>query len=469
MSSYELALQLLFGVFGFVFLFLFSLKILRESSLGAVVFLANSWTFLGLYIIPILLGFGWIPLAGNVYIKSNLSFGLAASIHCLLLAFGMFLGGLTKVGGLPNAVSEKINYFLNDRVERIFLKFCLLVGFLSYLAFFSLVGVDTALTNAAAARGGDFDGFDSGTSYMFLKTLGACSLLGGAALLYFLEKRTTIFVLVYFSVVAMSYVNSISRTLLLATLISPFLVYYISINRKRKSIGSWFFLVLKLCVLGEISLLVVQYGKIFGHFLTSQFDASANAYNLLDEGRTDDQLNLFLSNYTFMWYSVDAGVTKFLFEGTYVTSEPLLAFLFGWIPVGLLNAAGLGEFYYGNLPDSARLACVNGSSFIDGGCTVPPLMPGYSAYLFPFVGAFVFGLVSGYMTNVLSALWKIYEDSKRQRIWVPYFLYGLFLNCLTFIPSTIGYSVFSLLYVVVGVAFVSLFIRDRRRLKFFAK
>ncbi|MBK8317937.1 MAG: hypothetical protein IPL05_04595 [Betaproteobacteria bacterium] len=93
MSSFEVVLQLLFSIFGLLLLLLFMFGFIKKSSFGVVVFFANSWLLLGLYICPILFVFGFEPLAGNVYMKPLLSYGVAASLHCLLLAVGMVVGG----------------------------------------------------------------------------------------------------------------------------------------------------------------------------------------------------------------------------------------------------------------------------------------------------------------------------------------------------------------------------------------
>ncbi|MBK8317938.1 MAG: hypothetical protein IPL05_04600 [Betaproteobacteria bacterium] len=164
-----------------------------------------------------------------------------------------------------------------------------------------------------------------------MKTLGLGSLLGGALLLYFLINKKRFFVALYLVVVITSYLNSISRTLLLAALITPLITYLVF--RVREKAVSWGRFWLVLGCTGACWYCCCSVWKIFGHFLTSVFDPASNAYDLIAEGETSNVFNYFLSNYTFMWSSVDSGIDSFFKEGPFFTVEPIYALFFGGYPL----------------------------------------------------------------------------------------------------------------------------------------
>lgn len=442
MSEFAVALQVVFNIVGMFFLLLFIIFSFRRSSIGIFVLVAFSWYFIGLYLVPMLIVFGWIPEGGNVYAFNASSYGLAASFHCFLLSLGMLLGFGSKIYKADVFFVRAIDHSIGG-VEWTLLKRIIILGLFSFSLFFYLVGIDTALVNAAAARGGDFEGFGSGKSFLFLKTIGASSLLGGALLYYLLYEKKVVYVFLYLVVVVLAYLNSISRNLILTSIIAPLLAYQVAVLRLRRSTYAWFVFGLVFIFVTIGSLFVVQYGKIFGHFLSSIFDVNAVKYDLTEEGRASNLVSAFLSNYVFLWSSVDAGISHFFANGSYFTPEPFFAILLGWIPAGVLKSIGLGGYYYGDLSESLRIACVNGSAFIDGGCTVPPAMSGYSAYALPFVGALICGYIVGFFTKIIECVWVHYESKAGSRVWAPYFIYVTFLNLLTFIPSTQAYSVFS--------------------------
>lgn len=460
MSDFRIVVQLLLSTIGLLLMVYFLAIAFKTSKFGMLVAISSTWILLGLFIVPILYSIGWIPLSGNVYMHSQSEFGIAASFHCLLLAVGHVLGLRLNTKGLGASIADAVVTNWPNSLQQKLVKTFIFISALSFFIYFYQVGFSNALINAAAARGGDFEAFSQDDkAFLFLKTIGSGALLGGSLLFYFLLNKNYFLVLVYLILLAAAYSNSISRTLILSGLIAPVVVYLaVAYANRLRAIGFIKGSIIATS-LGGLSVIVVLYGKIFGHFLRSALSPSASDYDIVREGATEHVFNTFLSNYVFMWSSVDAGINHFFIRGPLFTPEPLLAITFGWLPVGALSALGLDTFYYGNLDETVRIACVNGANFVDGGCTVPPLMAGYSAYVLPFAGALIIGTFSGWIAGVIGNAWRLLDARNSGGQWILYYAYGLCLNFLTFIPSTMAYSVFFVIQFIFLTAALKIFVK----------
>jgi hypothetical protein len=321
-----------------------------------------------------------------------------------------------------------------------------LFGVFCYSLYFYLVGFDVAIINAAAARGGDFEGFGDNAKYFFLKTVGSSTLLGGGLLLFLLEFKKWRYVILYIVIVIAAYINSISRTLWLATFIAPIAVHFFSRNNLNTNTSNSKRVIIAISI-GLLGVLVAQYGKIFGHFAKAIFDPTSGDYDIIAQGESSNVIMNIIANYNFMFESINSGIMYFLKNGPLLSREPFLAFFFGWIPSGLLAAIGLSDFYYGNIPAEVKISCINTIDFSADPCSVPPLATGYSAYILPIGGGFIYGIIFGKLFSTFGSFWKNLEQSDPGKLWVLFFLFSSIINITTMIPSTIGYTVFSIIVV----------------------
>lgn len=460
MSEVALIIGLILNFCGAVALLGFAFLIIRSSSFRVLFLLAFSAYWVGLYIYPAFEHLGWIRVGGKlVYGKSQASHGLADSFHALLFSIGIWIGFGSHVFRFDKYLVAKIDELLSDAVEERFVVILVLSGVAAFSLFYYLVGFDVAMINAAAVRGGDLDGLGEDKKYLFLKTIGTSCLMSGSLLVYLLLAKKRLYVIFYLVLVIFAFLNSVSRSVVLANMILPFLVYLVIIYKRSGVVLGITKIILPTLALFVVGFVVLQYGKAFGVYVSAFFSGSDEGYDPLSEADAESRVSLFLNSFSYIWLSVDAGIENFLQHGPYVTFEPMLAIFFGWIPYGVLNSVGLGWAYYGDLDIGQKLACVNSAYFYDAGCTVPPLISGYSAYVFPFGGAALAGAAVGIVVKSLSRVWESYEGRDIKRLWVPYFLFMAFINFMTVIPGSIAYTFFALIMAIFLMRFIKVLSR----------
>lgn len=417
-----------------------------RSAFGVLLASTVAGFLIGDCLYPIFHFAGVIESQGEVadFVERNGEPGLAAALHVMLMSFGMLFGYIYRP---RHSVSDQAMGWVTTRLmegrDTVVWRASILLGLVSYLLYFYLVGVDVALINAAAARGGDFDGFDGKDSFVFLKTVASVGFVATCFLPMALYEKRKVFIVAFALLVATAYANSISRNLLLYTAIAPVLVYLrlrLDLVERSSLKGS---LLLGLAVI-PAALLVLTYGKVMGHFIRSYF--TGDYYSMTEQIGEVNSLELILSNYGFQWVSVQAGIDHFFNNGgPLLSAEHALAVAFGAIPSRVLSAFGLDFLYYGNIQPS--LTCINSQAFGYVDCTVPPLSPGYSAYLLPGAGGFIIGYAWMRLYGVIEKLWIAFQRSNRQRLWIPYFLWGLVVNIFTFIPATLAVAATQMVWV----------------------
>lgn len=418
----------------------------RRSAAGVLLVATLIWFLIGACLYPIVDLLGVVERGTEVrdFISRNGEPAFGAALHILLAAVGMAVGYAYRPrDGISERAVRAVASSLSKGNDKFIWRASILLGIASYLVYFKLVGFDLALINAAAARSGDFDGFGEKDAYLFIKTVAAIGFVATSFLpIVLLGKKGKIFLLLYGLLVVMAYSNSISRNLLLYGAIVPVLVYmrlkWDVMNRKSK-----FSSLLLASILIPFALLVLNYGKIMGHYISATL--SGEYYSLATEVGEIDLLESIFSNFGFQWVSVQAGIDHFLRTGMpLVTQEPFLATFFGAIPSRVLSAFGADFLYYGAV--KVKLACINSEAFGYVECTVPPLAIGYAAYLLPGAGAFLIGYVWLRLFGALERMWLHVQANNLQKLWIPYFLWGTVVNFLTFIPSTLALAVTQFLW-----------------------
>ncbi|OWW18567.1 hypothetical protein [Noviherbaspirillum denitrificans] len=420
----------------------------RYSAFGVLLCGVLVWFLIGDCVYPLFYFFGSFEPYGEVadFISRHGAPGFAAALHILLTAAGMACGYFLRPRiGLPERVVDFASAALARASEKRIWLASILLGVAAYALYFKLVGVDVALTNAAAARGGDFEGFGEKDAYMFLKTVAAIGLVAQCFAAIALIEKNKLFIAAYIMLVATAYANSISRNLLLYTAIVPVLVYLrLKPDVSKKRYGPMAYAIL--IALIPAAFLIMTYGKVMGHYISAYF--TGDYYSVVDEIGEVGVIDTVLNNFGFQWVSVQAGIDHFNHTGIpLITRENALATLFGAIPSRVLGAFGLDFLYYGNV--TPTLACINTEAFGYDKCTVPPLAVAYSAYLLPGAGGFLMGYLWLRSYVAVERQWISMQKQNWRKLWIPYFWWGFIVNLFTFIPSTIAVAMTQLLWLAV--------------------
>lgn len=422
-------------------------RAIAHSAFGVLLASTLVWFLIGACAYPMFYLFGAVELHGETadFISRNGEPGLAAGLHILLTAAGMFAGYMYRPrnGGIAGRVARSVAAQLARTDNAIVWRSSVLLGIGAYLIYFQLVGFDVALMNAAAARGGDFEGFGEKESFLFIKTVAALGLVATGFFPIALFEKSKVFIAMYLVLVLTAYANSISRNVILTAVIVPVFVYLrLRYDLKRK--GTIRIVVLAGLAMIPLALFVLTYGKLIGQVIRAYF---AGEYYSLEEQSGDlSALQVILNNFGFQWASVQAGIDHFSRTGfPLIPKEHFLAAIFGPIPSRVLSGLGLEFLYYGNVKPT--LACINSTAFGYTDCIVPPLAVGYSAYLLPGVGGFLVGFVMLRGCAALERLWLTIQQGDWRKLWIPYFLFGAMVTFFSFIPPAIALACGQVLWV----------------------
>ncbi|HZW12295.1 MAG TPA: hypothetical protein VFF81_03765 [Noviherbaspirillum sp.] len=422
---------------------------IKRSAFGVLLLMALIWFLIGSCIYPIFDLFGIVERGVEVqdFISRNGEPGLATALHVLLASIGMACGYMYRPRkGIGDSVVGAVTSKLIGANDSFVWRVSILLGIACYLVYFQLVGFDVALINAAAARGGDFEGFGEKDSYLFIKTVAAIGLVATSFLpMMLLAKKDRIFILLYGLLIVMAYSNSISRNLVLYGAIVPVLVY-VRLKWDMTKRSARYSALIVASVLIPFALLVLNYGKVMGHYIS--FYLSGDDYSMTSEVGDVSVIDSILNNFGFQWVSVQAGIDHFFRTGLpLVTQEQFLAAFFGAIPSRVLSFFGADFLYYGTV--TTKLACINSGAFGYQECTVPPLAIGYAAYLLPGAGGFLVGFVWLRFYVAIERVWLSIQASDYRKLWIPYFLWAAVVNFFTFIPSALALTMTQLLWLIV--------------------
>ncbi|WP_420476668.1 hypothetical protein [Noviherbaspirillum sp. ST9] len=423
-------------------------RAVRASALGILLVATMIWFLIGTCIYPLAYYLEIVQADVEVadFIARNGEPGIAAALHVFLAALGIFSGYLLRRRDKPEGrLLKAVAGTMLNANDAVVWGCSIALGVVAYVTYFNLVGVDVALMNAAAARGGDLEGFGEKDAFVFLKTVAAVGFVATCFAPVALFRKNWVFLVLYCLLIATAYANSISRNLLLYSAIVPVLVHLrmkMDLRQKKASVFSY---VLGLALI-PFALWVLTYGKVMGQVIRAYF--SGDYYSMVDEVGDVNVIEVILRNFGFQWVSVQAGIDHFNDTGfPFFSREHVLATFFGAVPSRVLTFLGLDFLYYGNV--DPMLACVNSAAFGYAECTVPPLTIGYSAYLLPGVGGFLMGFIWLRMFAAIERLWRSIQSRDWRKVWIPYFLWGTVVNFLTFIPSTIALATTQLIWVFI--------------------
>jgi hypothetical protein len=424
------------------------MQAIRRSAFGILLASSLIWPLIGTCLYPLFHMFDAVEPNGEVtdFISRNGAPGLAAALHIFLTATGMFCGYVYRS---RTSLADRTTRWMTGRLiganDATVWRCSILLGVVSYLVYFKLVGFDVALMNAAAARSGDYEGFGEKDAYVFIKSVAAIGFVAASFVPVALFDKNRVFIITYVLLVATAYANSISRNLLLYSAIVPVLVYLrlkLDIGKRKMHITTFLFGL----VMVPFALLVLNYGKIMGHYIRAYF--TGDHYSLVEEAGGTPILHVILENFGFQWASVQAGIDHFVRTGgPLVTSEHGLALLLGAIPSRVLNFFGLDFLYYGTVKPA--LACINSEAFGYIECNVPPLTIGYSAYLLPGVGGFLMGFIWLRLFVSIEKVWLTLQQANWRKLWIPFFFWGMVVDLFTFIPSTYAMAAVQFLWVII--------------------
>jgi len=414
---------------------------IRRSEFGVIFSVSESMFLFGCCLYPILYYLGLlIPgIEEGSAIRGGLLPGFWTALHILSLSVSVAIGFnlALKTRPLKPVIVKKLSCsILRDEIS----VFRLLVsgGIGLYLLFFSIVGYDVALINAVLARSGEFSGFGESQKYMFLKTVASLSLFSHFLIPQVLSRAFRfkfLWLTLYIILILLAYLNSISRTLVIANLFIPPLVYLWT----RRSRLKYFFMLVLLPLIG----IVVQLGKSFGNFISitlSGGDGQIESYQ-----SSDGLFNSFFRNFGHAWFSVEAGVRSFFDVGPLVNEDILLS-IFGFVPARIMDSFGLISFHYTNISDG--MACINAAKLGLETCTIPTLYPSFSAYVAPVAGAMFIGLLRGFIFGSIDFAWRNARLTGFNGLWLLWFLAATTSNYLTFIPPTIAQTSFLVLIIL---------------------
>lgn len=414
---------------------------LRRSAFGVLLAAHLAWFIVGCHIYPLFNLCNLVEINNdyNSFILHNGQPGILAAIHILLISVGMWVGYIARGKYRHNGVLEQLSTPLKRVNPLTVWRITILSSFAIIVLFYSLVGFESAIANAVALRSDDVSGFGGNEQFLFIKTVSSISGIATAIAPVALLGKDRLFVVLYVIFIALSYLNSTSRNVVLTGLIVPILVF-----AKLRGISFRTFLIVSALV--PLGFLVLLYGKPLGHFISAYLEG--RPYELRAYQADAGFLNAILVNLGFQWYSVQAGLVHFFESGLPLFPQDVgLSMLFGMIPSRVLDFVGAGNLYYGNA--EVRLATVNTAMFGLNGGTIPPTAYGYSAYLLPLAGGFLVGFVMLRTFAFLEGMWVDRERHDVTKIWIPYVWFLFFAKVFSLIPEAIPSGQLQLIWVFI--------------------
>jgi len=414
---------------------------------------------LGFGIFPVLVGFGIVGLPNSAlsYETVNGSILPLTYFHVISYSMGMLVGwgsfrnlanqiGVRVAGvGSRNVINNSVCFYSISI-------FSVIVG----LIYFSLTGFQSAITNASAIRGGDFSSFSGYEQYQFLKTVSQIGLIGIIFVPYFIINKsnsaTRVF-LILTLIAGINYLLTAARVVFFDTV--GFFMILILIY-KRFNLGTAF--------LGTGILIILLAAVFFGKVAGAVIGLYLGGQELYFGTLPDNISNFFFGHFSHLIYSVDAGIRNFQSFGPLISIDILLSPL-GFIPTFVLTSVGLDWLNYKIVSPDMQLCCINSEYFnTESPCSIPPYFVGVSAYIFPVIGGFIFGLIKFFFYSVIEqALLQL--KSKPEFLWFPLLLVIIGNKLILFIPATISFAVFLLviLYCILAIKiFLKSLLQSRR-------
>jgi hypothetical protein len=299
------------------------------------------------------------------------------------------------------------------------------------------------LVNAALARSGIFEGLEEDLEWLFLKRLagilGLVFVFVPAVLM--LKRERMFFFIAYLTLVTLLYLNSISRVLLIRTLVLPAMIYmYMTGAMLRPR------MMITLPAIGLFVALVVVYGKGFGGVAQALFtgDTAYQVSQYQSEAGVFGVFEALLRSMEGQWYSIAAGIKHFAENGPFVPPDVFTAIV-GFVPSRVLEWAGFGALHYSNI--EPKLACINTAMIGLDGCSLPPFTAGYSAYFAPVAAGFMFAFIRTWLFGWFESMWCTFQARSVGLLWLPFLGVHIVSLAFLFIPVNISIAVFVILAV----------------------
>ena len=411
-------------------------KIFLHSDFWPIFLSIEYFYILGLGIFPLFLflGFVQIPPLFELYNYVD-SINPLTFFHIGFYAFGSLIGFFYS----KKLSTAGVAYLLKKTARIKFnpLSFFYLLAIFSIISsviYFWIVGFDRAILGASASRGGDFSDFEGFEEFVFLKRFAIVGLYGVAAFPFIFagKKNIALSFFTFFSVGILGYVMTVSRFALFEGFVTPLLMYlaYTKSTSMLKKFSIYF-------LIGVFCFAVFRFGKEFigaiGSFLFSG--------TLIELSNVDHDVD-FLSSFSHLFFSVDAGINNFFSNGPFIAKDIILSVL-GVVPSGVFSSLGLENLSYQLVNNESRFSCINSEKLIgnNADCIIPPYYIGASAYFFPLGGAFLFGFFRFYLYSVMHRTW-IFLRGKETLLVLPYIIFLVLNQVMLFIPATISLAVF---------------------------
>lgn len=430
------ALNLIAGSVYILVIVLIFLSLQRRNKFWIYFISIEYFYLLGLGVYPVALA---LNLAEEPRFMGSYVMSVLTPLHVLAYAGGALLGFYFAPRHLSLRVAS-IAIRLNINPIKAFAVIFVIFAIFAILYVIG-VGPEQALVGATYSRGGNFEYFDSGTEYAFLKRPMMIGLLGAAYAYFFIciLRRSNLYLLASIVIGVVIYSFTVSRYALFQSVILPFAIYGIYLIGTR-GVGKLYsvFLAFVGCFFLAFTLL---YGKTFLYQMANYIYFGKSIYIDI-ESRVP-----VLDSFSHLYYSIDAGVKYFALHGLTIFRDVALSPL-GVVPSSIFDSLGLNSLSYQFVPPEDSFSCVNTSIVAGayGECFVPPYFTGASAYFLPILGGLIFGFFRFSIYAIISRGWKILEERKASD-HIPT-LVVICLLCdqvMLFIPATISMSVFILL------------------------
>jgi hypothetical protein len=424
----------------------------RATKFGYLILFFEYFYVLGLGVYPVVASLGLVgsnPMYAD-YERHRGGLNGATYLHIALFAIGSaagYFGFNPGASALARVLARSARRTKFD--NQVWFSFCLATTVGASGLYFYLVGIDVALLNTYAVRGGDFSGLAGLEQYSFLKTVSMLGLFAVIALPYYFSRSSSL-ASSFIAIVCVS-VLIFAQTGARVTFADTVLLYFVLLFIVRKQYSAK--LIASLTTTVTLSICVLIYGKEFMGVLSS--------YLFLDSDldlsiKYDDFATYFFSHFGHLVYSIDAGIRHFWERGPLLAVDIIVSPL-GFLPSFVFASAGAESLSYQLLEQSDRLSCINAAHFaLADECSIPPYIAGFAAYVIPMAGALLFGFLRFFVYRIAEIAWMRLRESP-EHLWAVLMALLIANRIFLFIPNTISFAVFTLICLGVFIPLSRLF------------
>lgn len=447
-------IQLILSLFSLLLFLTLLYLLIRVSVGGLLVAVFELFFIFGVLLAPILylLGIAEPAHQGENYILAHGWPGLEVALHVFLYTLGALAGyGLAKKKKLSKEYSRYLKYstvILKNHAQAVLI----FISLFLYFIYFYLVGFDNALIEAAAMRRGNFEGIGVGQKYVFLKSIAASLAIVVLCMMPYRfanikeDRSHLLVVLIYLFLVVMIFFNSISRSAILSYILAPIMIAFS--YKQQKPLRLFFNMLTKRFLLFSLLLCLGFFILVYGKSFASLFRVflQDGDFVLKESSLTNKNFILSLvSNSEYTYFSISAGISNFFSNGPFLGLDVLYSPI-AFIPTKFLELVGLGMFAKSNIPEDMIMQCYNSFVMNSPECNIPAGNIAFVAYIFPWGGALIYGLLKFYFYSKGVYLWRLVQNVDFEYTWVVYF-YLLFISrLLSFNPGRIAEMMFVVLF-----------------------